>query len=210
VDGLINPLRLLLIVIVMPVVCVLSDPARAVELGQTQAQSVAIGATTAKNAARSSPLWDSSDEVMAQLWGLTVPEVQRARMLMHGPRGAFSSPQLSPIEALGIHARSAAERDRYARLLAKIIYDDVERSRAFSIQAEAELQRLTAGQPVIDFEHAPKAAVSYEAAEVLGVPRSAVVPPPKPAAQIKAKPPINKAISRAVDNRGRAASAARP
>ena len=51
---------------------------------------------------------------------------------MQGPRGTFSSPQLSPIEALGIHARTDAERDRYAKLFAQVTYDDTQRVLAWS------------------------------------------------------------------------------
>ena len=95
----------------------------AVEIGSTEAATVTPARTAPSSSALSqtttaTSMWSGNDAALAQLWSLTLPEVQRARVLMQGPRGAFSSPQLSPIEALGIHARTDAERDRYARLFA--------------------------------------------------------------------------------------------
>ena len=153
---------------------------RAVEIGSTEAVTATPARTATSNSALSqtptaTSIWFGNDATLAQLWSLTLPEVQRARVLMQGPRGAFSSPQLSPIEALGIHARTDAERDRYARLFARLTYEDTQRVLAWSRVAQAELQTLAADAPVLSFEHVPKAAVSYEAADMLGVPRSAVV-----------------------------------
>ncbi|MDP1165713.1 integrating conjugative element protein, partial [Klebsiella pneumoniae] len=56
----------------------------------------------------------SQDRILARIWGLTDDEMQRAQLLLRGPRAAFSVANLTPIEALGIHARNAAERKRYA------------------------------------------------------------------------------------------------
>ncbi|HYE71659.1 MAG TPA: integrating conjugative element protein [Aquabacterium sp.] len=141
-----------------------------------------------------------TDEELAQVWSLSLTEVRRAKMLMQGPRGAFSSPQLSPIEVLGIHARGDDERERYARLFARAIYEDTLRVLAWSRSAQAEVQRITAGQPVIDFAAAPKAPVSIEAGDLLGVPRSAVVPPARPVRELKPRPVEAKALGRAAEN----------
>ena len=186
----------------------LSSPVHAVDIGSTEAVSTtpartATVSTNSSTTSSPSSIWSGSDAMLAQVWSLTVPEVQRARILMQGPRGAFSSPQLSPIEALGIHARTDAERDRYARLFAKVTYEDTQRVLAWSRVAQAELQTLAADQPVLSFENAPKAAVSFEAADMLGVPRTAVVPPKRVAAAVKPRPGVNKLLGRAVDNRGR-------
>jgi hypothetical protein len=191
----------------------------AAEIGSTELSSAVPSSTAAAPSAVSSATSSAaianqtprSDAALAQLWGLTLPEVQRARMLMQGPRGAFSSVQLSPIEALGIHARTDAERDRYARLFARATYEDTQRVLAWSRVAQAELERLAAGQPVLSFDGVPKAAVSYEAADMLGVSRTAVVPPKRPdsgaSAPAAAAMPAARADGRATDNRsGRAAA----
>ncbi len=46
-----------------------------------------------------------ADKVAGQIWGLSTEEMGRVKLLMKGPRGAFSVGNISPIEVLGIHAR---------------------------------------------------------------------------------------------------------
>ncbi|MCB1918330.1 MAG: hypothetical protein KDG52_21780, partial [Rhodocyclaceae bacterium] len=82
------------------------------------------------------------DLVEAQLWGLELAEIQRARQLMAGPRGAFSVANISPVEVLGIHARTPAERDRYAELFARMTYEDLQRVLAFQQAYDTALRRL--------------------------------------------------------------------
>ncbi|MGV8691898.1 TIGR03759 family integrating conjugative element protein, partial [Pseudomonas aeruginosa] len=55
------------------------------------------------------------DERQAREWGLRSEEWARYRQLMQGPLGVYS-PQLDPLTALGIEARSDEERRRYAEL----------------------------------------------------------------------------------------------
>lgn len=183
-----------------------SNTSMAIDLGSTQTDSRQVVPTATKPiaAARTSPVPfnGATDQELAQMWHLSVPEIQRARVLMQGPRGAFSSPQLSPIEALGIHAANDAERLRYARLLAKIGYEDTLRVLAWSRVVQAEAQSITAGQPVLDFSDVPKAHVSVEAADMLGVPRLAIVPTTNPTPRlIKTKPMSAAALGPAADNR---------
>ncbi|MEN2900510.1 hypothetical protein NJNGDCLN_02171 [Mannheimia haemolytica] len=54
----------------------------------------------------------------AKEWGLTIEEWNRYTELMKGERGMWS-PNLDPLTALGIEARTAEEREKYARMLAK-------------------------------------------------------------------------------------------
>lgn len=180
-----------------------------VQLGPTSEARSADARSAATTVAGGFSAGNASDALLAQMWSLSVGEVQRAKALMQGPRGAFSSPQLSPIEALGIHARNDAERLRYARLFAKVSLEDTQRVLAWSMLAQAEMQRATAGMDVLNFANAPKAPVSEEAADMLGVPHSAVVPPARPVrATVQARPPVARATGRAVDNRSRASTKA--
>ena len=55
------------------------------------------------------------DERLARDWGLRPEEWARYRQLMQGPLGIYS-PNLDPLTALGIEARSDEERNRYAEL----------------------------------------------------------------------------------------------
>ena len=59
-------------------------------------------------------------------WGLSKPEWVEYQKIMKSPRGAFS-PQMSPIQALGLTTGSESKRVRYAMLQAKLI-------RKFNIQ----------------------------------------------------------------------------
>jgi hypothetical protein len=176
--------------------CAFAPCGMAVDISETRTTPSQPTSRTAAPVARST----LSDEELAQVWSLSLAEIRRAKMLMQGPRGAFSSPQLSPIEALGIHARSDGEREHYARLFARVSYEDTLRVLAWSRSAQVEVQRITAGQPVIDFAAAPKAPVSIEAGDLLGVPRSAVVPPARPVREQKPRPVETKALGRAAEN----------
>lgn len=64
-------------------------------------------------------------------WGLTENEYARYEQLMKGIRGSVSPETISPIEVLGIHARSDAERDRYAKIWADRMEEDAKRVLAF-------------------------------------------------------------------------------
>jgi hypothetical protein len=57
----------------------------------------------------------SQAERLSQDWGLRSDEWTRYRELMEGPLGIYS-PNLDPLTALGIEARSDDERQRYAEL----------------------------------------------------------------------------------------------
>ncbi len=115
----------------------------ATQIGRTQRGAVAV-APDAQSA------WDVEQ---ARVWGLTVAEVQRARYLMQpgSPRAAFSSPNISPIEVLGIHAQTAAERQRYATLFAKALRADTERVLAWTATYGQIAQRLYPNEKLLDF-----------------------------------------------------------
>lgn len=202
--------NLLVFSAVMAVVSLLSPIAGAVELDSTQSAATAVSKTnpSSTQTQSSSPTLQATaeDTLRGQMWRLSVPEIQRARLLMQGPRGSFSSSQLSPVEALGIHAQTEAERTRYARLFAQISFEDTQRVMAWTRVAEAELRLASAGEPVISFDNAPKSEASFEAADILGVPRSAVVPRPSLATPAKPKLAVNQSLGRATDNRGRPVS----
>jgi integrating conjugative element protein (TIGR03759 family) len=85
---------------------------------------------------------------LAQAWGLTAEEAERYEFLMRGPRGAFSVTNISPIEVLGIHADTPAERQHYAERLVRLLYEDTERVLAFERATQAAWQRL--GRPMFD------------------------------------------------------------
>lgn len=115
----------------------------ATQIGRTQRGGVAV----AQNAQT------ASDIEQARVWGLTVEEVQRARQLMQpgSPRATFSSPNISPVEVLGIHAQTAAERTRYATLFAKALRADTERVLAWTATYGQVTKRLYPNEMLLNF-----------------------------------------------------------
>jgi integrating conjugative element protein (TIGR03759 family) len=74
-------------------------------------------------------------------WGLNEEETERYELIMKGPRGNWT-PDLSPLQVLGINAETVQERQYYARRLAVIEHDRLVRERAFEaayLQAYAKL-----------------------------------------------------------------------
>ena len=86
----------------------------------------------------------------ATQWGLDDTEWQRYRTLMQGIRGSVSPATLSPIEVLGIHARNAGERRRYAGQWARMMREDAGRILAFQRAYDEARRRLYPDSTLID------------------------------------------------------------
>lgn len=99
------------------------------------------------------PRQQALDQEQARVWGLTLAEVLRAHELMRPglPRSAFSAPNLSPVEALGIAAQTESERRRYAELFARAMHADTVRVVAWSNLYAQTYARLYPNEPVMDF-----------------------------------------------------------
>ena len=85
------------------------------------------------------------DERQAREWGLQPEEWARYRQLMQGPLGVYS-PQLDPLTALGIEARSEEERRRYAELQVQAEARRVGKTLAYQRAYDAAWKRLYPGQ----------------------------------------------------------------
>jgi integrating conjugative element protein (TIGR03759 family) len=90
-----------------------------------------------------------SDEVQAREWGLKPQEWARYKQLMQGRLGVFS-PGIDPLTALGIEARSDAERARYAELQVAAERARVERELAYQLAYDAAWKRLYPNQKRIN------------------------------------------------------------
>ncbi len=77
----------------------------------------------------------TSQSDLAQEWGLNQQEWTRYQTLMQGPRGVYS-PGIDPLTALGIEARSAEERRRYADLQVQAERRRVEKELAYQRLAQ--------------------------------------------------------------------------
>ncbi|URW83088.1 TIGR03759 family integrating conjugative element protein [Alcaligenes sp. DN25] len=84
-----------------------------------------------------------NDQVASE-WGLQPQEWARYRELMDGPLGIYS-PNLDPLSALGIEARTDEERRRYAELQVQIEARRVEKLLAYQRAYDEAWQRLNPG-----------------------------------------------------------------
>lgn len=112
--------------------------------------SLALGESNLRSDNRSSnerPLAiESAAEQQARDWGLNLEEWARYRDLMRGPLGIYS-PQIDPLTALGIEARSDQERQRYAELQVAAEARRVEKLLAYQRAYDDAWQRLHADMP---------------------------------------------------------------
>lgn len=99
------------------------------------------------------------EDSQAERWELTFEEWERYKSLMDGIRGSVSPKSISPVEVLGIHARSDEERREYAEHWARMYRDDVERVLAFQREFDAAQRRLFPSIPLIDRSRLPTVTV---------------------------------------------------
>ena len=88
-------------------------------------------------------------------WHLDAEEWERVEILKAEFRQYVSDQQISPLEVLGIHARTDAERQRYARRWAQLMIEDAERVLAFQRAYDVAVRDLVEEQPLIDLAHLP-------------------------------------------------------
>ncbi|MDH1209462.1 TIGR03759 family integrating conjugative element protein [Pseudomonas chengduensis] len=89
---------------------------------------------------------EHADEQHARSWRLSTEEWTRYRALMQGPLGVYS-PNIDPLTALGIEARSDQERQRYAELQVEAEAHRVEKLLAYQRAYDDAWQRLHADMP---------------------------------------------------------------
>lgn len=95
-------------------------------------------------------------------WELTELEWNRYEELMQGIRGRLSHSNISPIEVLGIHARSETERTHYARIWARMMREDAIRVLQFQRAYDNEAIALNQDEPLIDVSLLPEASSDKE------------------------------------------------
>ncbi len=134
-----------------------------------------VANTQGRAATQASTQLGTTDRIEAEIWGLSDEEMARAKLLLQGPRAAFSVPGISPIEALGIHARNDAERQRYAEMFAKAFYADVQRTIAFGNAFQAAVSRLAGSTPMVGYEGLARVAAPIGTADMANVPRTQII-----------------------------------
>ncbi|MEW6312578.1 MAG: TIGR03759 family integrating conjugative element protein [Pseudomonadota bacterium] len=113
--------------------------------GTASAQSAPIASSRTVPAQVQNSNDAALDERLARDWGLRSEEWARYRQLMQGPLGIYS-PNLDPLTALGIEARSDEERSRYAELQVQAESKRVGKTLAYQRAYDAAWKRLYPGQ----------------------------------------------------------------
>lgn len=144
-------------------------------LAQVRASQTVEASSTAAAGAQARTLVDDTERQIQQMWGLTHEEMRRSKILAQGPRANFSVEKISPLEILGIHARSDAERRQYAERLARIFHTDVERSIAWDREMQAAMARLYPNEPMVSYDGLPKVQTSVGAADMNNIPRTQII-----------------------------------
>ena len=119
----------------------------------------ADAAETSEAAVRESQVRDSARR--AAVWNLTPADWTRYEELMAGKRGAWS-PDADPLLVLGAHARTAAERRRFAEAFVLAEHARVEGELAFERAVQAAWTRLFPGQPRVAAPAAAPPGVAVE------------------------------------------------
>ncbi len=112
-----------------------------------------VASTSPSQSARVALSEEAQDARRAQDWGLRVEEWVRYRELMLGPLGSYS-PNLDPLSALGIEARTEAERRRYAELQVQAESRRVEKLLSYQRAYDAAWQRLQPDMPRVNLPDA--------------------------------------------------------
>ena len=95
------------------------------------------------------------DAESSDFWGLDQTEWLRYRELKSGVRAHLSVDTISPLEVLGIHAKSEFERKKYARQWARIVYEDAKRVLEFQRVFDDAMHAITQEEPLIDIVRLP-------------------------------------------------------
>ena len=114
-------------------------------LAQAADQNTTVADASRTDTSQHTQSTTQSLQQQAGRWGLSEEEWGRYQALMAGPRG-IQSPGLDPLTALGIEARTPAERRAYAEKWVKEEYARTEKELAFQREVDAAWQRLYPGK----------------------------------------------------------------
>lgn len=132
--------------------------------------SAAPGPSTSITNTQNSEIQNSSQRAsqteLAREWGLTPQEWTRYQTVMEGPRGIYS-PGLDPLTALGIEAKSAEERRRYAELQVQAERQRIDKELAYQKAYDQAFARLYPNEKVIQISSEPSSPKSSGAVTAL-------------------------------------------
>ena len=123
----------------------LSCPAAALGLAFAGLASFAHGAERVETAVTEAAM-EESRRAAAAVWRLSAEDWTRYETLMRGRRGVWT-PGADPLLVLGAHARTDAERRRFAEAFVRAEHERVEGELAFERAVAAAWARLFPGEP---------------------------------------------------------------
>lgn len=115
-----------------------------VQLPAWAQQTASTQPRTAQSQTENTQITRTQEDRKANDWGLKPQEWARYQELMEGPLGSYS-PNLDPLSALGIEARTDDERRRYAELQVQVEARRVEKLLAYQRAYDEAWQRLSPG-----------------------------------------------------------------
>lgn len=110
---------------------------------------------------------------LAREWGLTSQEWTRYQTLMNGPRGIYS-PGLDPLTTLGIEAKTADERRRYAELQVKAERERVDKELAYQRAYDQAFASLYPSEKIIQITPNPLSLASRPPPQLKAASRLAI------------------------------------
>jgi len=111
-----------------------------------------------------------TDNQRAKLWGLDMSEWQEYKRLMQGPRGLWT-PNLDPVQVLGMNAKTPADMQKYAKKMAKMEYDRLTREGAFDRAYAREYNKLLGGKTLFPVNKHKQSESTDEKTVISGVQR---------------------------------------
>lgn len=134
--------------------------------GCSAAPGPSTSITSTQNSETENSSQGASQTELAREWGLTPQEWSRYRTVMEGPRGIYS-PGLDPLTALGIEAKSAEERRRYAELQVQAERQRIDKELAYQKAYDQAFARLYPNEKVIQISSEPLSPKTPDAANAL-------------------------------------------
>ncbi|WP_232965673.1 TIGR03759 family integrating conjugative element protein [Pseudomonas palleroniana] len=134
--------------------------------GCSAAPGPSTSITSTQNSETQNSFQGASQTELAREWGLTPQEWSRYRTVMEGPRGIYS-PGLDPLTALGIEAKSAEERRRYAELQVQAERQRIDKELAYQKAYDQAFARLHPNEKVIQISSEPPSHKSSDATNAL-------------------------------------------
>jgi hypothetical protein len=118
----------------------------------SQMQRSQVGTSAPTNTTKNNIQVDSETLEMSKYWGLTIDEYQRYKQLMKGLAGKMAVSGVTPLEVLGMYANTPGEREKYARMTAKMMRDYNQRALDFEYAYQKAYKDMYPNDKIINID----------------------------------------------------------